>query len=103
MRQTDGVGCVAPCTELSFNVPSVCQVWPDNWGYHKALESIKASLYALGIGYIDLMLLHAPGDPHTRSETWKACEEAVAKASGGCGGRAQAQAGGCLPVGAAAG
>lgn len=55
------------------------KVWRANWGYNAALNSIKASLLALGTGYIDLMLLHAPGEPHTRAETWKACEDAVAK------------------------
>ncbi|KAG3113639.1 hypothetical protein PI124_g5748 [Phytophthora idaei] len=46
-----------------------------NWGYEKALETTKASNEKLGLGYIDLYLLHAPGDTATREETWRALEE----------------------------
>ncbi|RLN97766.1 hypothetical protein BBJ28_00016130 [Nothophytophthora sp. Chile5] len=46
-----------------------------NWGYEKALATSKASNEALGLGYIDLYLLHAPGDAATRAETWRAVEE----------------------------
>ncbi|ETL26378.1 hypothetical protein F441_20534, partial [Phytophthora nicotianae CJ01A1] len=46
-----------------------------NWGYEKALETTKASNEKLGLGYIDLYLLHAPGDVATRDETWRALEE----------------------------
>ncbi|KAG7387864.1 hypothetical protein PHYBOEH_008104, partial [Phytophthora boehmeriae] len=46
-----------------------------NWGYEKALATTKASNDKLGLGYIDLYLLHAPGDKTTRAETWRALEE----------------------------
>ncbi|KAF4043323.1 Aldo/keto reductase family [Phytophthora infestans] len=46
-----------------------------NWGYEKALETTRASNEKLGLGYIDLYLLHAPGDAATREETWRALKE----------------------------
>lgn len=42
----------------------------------KTLASVKASLDKLNIGYIDLMLLHAPGEPSSRAGAWAALEEA---------------------------
>ncbi|KAG6963256.1 hypothetical protein JG688_00008231 [Phytophthora aleatoria] len=47
----------------------------DNWGYEKALAATKESNEKLGLGYIDLFLLHAPGDASTRDESWRALEE----------------------------
>lgn len=47
----------------------------DNWGYESALATTKASNETLGLGYIDLYLLHAPGDSTTRDESWRALEE----------------------------
>ncbi|KAG6963259.1 hypothetical protein JG688_00008232 [Phytophthora aleatoria] len=46
-----------------------------NWGYDKAIETTKASNEKLGLGYIDLYLLHAPGDTATRDESWRELEE----------------------------
>ncbi|ETM32844.1 hypothetical protein L914_19848 [Phytophthora nicotianae] len=46
-----------------------------NWGYEKAIATTKASNEKLGLGYIDLYLLHAPGDAATRNESWRALEE----------------------------
>ncbi|KAL3662031.1 hypothetical protein V7S43_012838 [Phytophthora oleae] len=46
-----------------------------NWGYEKALTSTRESNDELGLGYIDLYLMHAPGDVSTRDESWKALEE----------------------------
>lgn len=34
----------------------------------------------MGLDYLDLMLMHAPGDPRTRADTWRALEDAVDKA-----------------------
>ncbi|GAB9467992.1 Voltage-gated ion channel [Globisporangium polare] len=45
------------------------------WGYDKAVAAIKESNAKLGLGYIDLFLLHAPGDAATRAETWRALED----------------------------
>ncbi|POM74904.1 Putative aldehyde reductase [Phytophthora palmivora] len=46
-----------------------------NWGYEKAIETTKVSNENLGLGHIDLYLLHAPGDAATRDESWRALEE----------------------------
>ncbi|KAG7378971.1 hypothetical protein PHYPSEUDO_009259 [Phytophthora pseudosyringae] len=46
-----------------------------NWGYEKALAAAKTSNEKLNLGYIDLYLLHAPGAPDTRAESWRALED----------------------------
>ncbi|KAK1938901.1 9,11-endoperoxide prostaglandin H2 reductase [Phytophthora citrophthora] len=46
-----------------------------NWGYQKALDGARVSNEKLNLGYIDLYLLHAPGEPSTRAETWRALED----------------------------
>ncbi|OWY97282.1 Aldehyde reductase, partial [Phytophthora megakarya] len=46
-----------------------------NWGHETALATTRASNEKLGLGYIDLFLLHAPSDPITRDESWRALEE----------------------------
>ncbi|KAE9323920.1 hypothetical protein PR003_g16858 [Phytophthora rubi] len=46
-----------------------------DWGYKRALASVKRSNEKIGLGYTDLFLLHAPGDAATRAETWRALEE----------------------------
>ncbi|RLN05908.1 hypothetical protein BBO99_00006740 [Phytophthora kernoviae] len=51
------------------------KLFVQSWGYEKALAATKASNDKLGLGYIDLFLLHAPGDASTRGETWRALEE----------------------------
>lgn len=55
------------------------KLWLDNWGHSKATAAVKESLAKLQTDYIDLMLLHAPGAPETRAETWKALEECKAQ------------------------
>eukprot|EP00877_Chromochloris_zofingiensis_P011770 jgi/Chrzof1/6847/Cz02g00240.t1 len=47
-----------------------------NYGYDRALASIHQSLKKMGLDYLDLMLMHAPGDPRKRADTWRALEEA---------------------------
>lgn len=49
------------------------------WGYDKAVAAIRESNAKLGLGYIDLFLLHAPGDAATRAETWRALEDLQAE------------------------
>jgi diketogulonate reductase-like aldo/keto reductase len=46
-----------------------------HWGYDKAVAATRESNEKLGLGYIDLFLLHAPGDAATRAETWRALED----------------------------
>jgi diketogulonate reductase-like aldo/keto reductase len=50
------------------------KLWISNWGYQKAMAAIKESNERLGGTYIDLCLLHAPGNPELRAETWAAME-----------------------------
>jgi hypothetical protein len=57
------------------------KVWLDNWGYDGTLASVKATLQRLQSPYVDLMLLHAPGAPATRADTWRALEDAKAQVS----------------------
>lgn len=52
------------------------KLWETEWGYCQASSSIQERLASLDLGYIDLLLLHTPGDPALRPETWKALEEA---------------------------
>ena len=42
------------------------------------LQAIQTSLQYLD-GRIDLMLMHAPGEPSLRADTWRALEEAKAE------------------------
>ncbi|RLN59438.1 hypothetical protein BBP00_00006494 [Phytophthora kernoviae] len=51
------------------------KLFVQSWGYERALAATKASNDKLGLGYIDLFLLHAPGDASTRGKTWRALEE----------------------------
>lgn len=52
------------------------KLWASEWGYEKATAAIHASLARLQTNYIDLLLLHAPGDPGLRAQTWAALEDA---------------------------
>ncbi len=52
------------------------KVWLTNYGYDKTLASVKESLAKLQTHYIDLMLLHAPGqNPKLRVDAWRALED----------------------------
>lgn len=49
-----------------------------NNGYDAARASIKESLRACGLGYIDLFLIHAPyGGKEKRLASWRAIEDAI--------------------------
>jgi len=50
------------------------KLWNSDHGYDSALSACDASLRRLGLGYIDLYLIHWPV-PELRSETWKALVE----------------------------
>ena len=55
----------------------------------------RQSLAELGTLYVDLFLLHAPGDPGLRAETWRALEDAqkevgAVRAARGCRGESGA-------------
>lgn len=50
-----------------------------NSSYDEARKSIKKSVKACGLGYIDLFLLHSPyGGKTARLESWRAVEDAIA-------------------------
>jgi diketogulonate reductase-like aldo/keto reductase len=51
------------------------KLWLSNWGYDTATTAVNESLKLLRTTYIDLILLHAPGDADSRAETWKALED----------------------------
>ncbi|KAF4043362.1 Aldo/keto reductase family [Phytophthora infestans] len=51
------------------------KLFTTNWGYSKALAAGKASNDRLNLGYIELYLLHAPGSPKERADTWRAVED----------------------------
>jgi diketogulonate reductase-like aldo/keto reductase len=55
------------------------KIFLQNWGYDKAIAAVRASNERLGLGYIDLYLLHAPGDSATRADTWRALEDLQAE------------------------
>ena len=49
-----------------------------NGTYAEARKSIKQSVQACGLGYIDLFLLHSPyGGKTARLESWRAVEDAI--------------------------
>lgn len=50
------------------------KLWNDEQGYDSALRAFDASLKRLGLGYIDLYLIHFPV-PNLREESWRALEK----------------------------
>lgn len=55
------------------------KVFTEPWVYEEVLKETKASNERLNLGYIDLYLLHAPCDPTTRPDAWRALEELQAE------------------------
>jgi len=55
------------------------KLWESEWGYRKASGAIQDRLAELDMEYIDLLLLHTPGNPQLRAETWKALESAFSQ------------------------
>ena len=52
------------------------KLWESEWGYREAASAIQDRLGLLDVGHIDLLLLHSPGNPRLRAETWQALESA---------------------------
>jgi methylglyoxal/glyoxal reductase len=50
------------------------KLWNDDHGYDAAMRAFDASLERLGLGYIDLYLIHYPV-PDLRKESWRALEK----------------------------
>jgi aryl-alcohol dehydrogenase-like predicted oxidoreductase len=68
----------SPCTS------GLLQVFPGLWthqeqAYSNTLAAVKESVERMGLQYIDLMLLHAPGESAGRPEAWRALEDAQAQ------------------------
>ncbi|KAG0031177.1 hypothetical protein BGZ81_001670 [Podila clonocystis] len=54
------------------------KLFNNDHGYDKALAAANLSLQKLGLGYIDLYLIHSPKPgPELRAESWKALETLV--------------------------
>ncbi|TDM07508.1 aldo/keto reductase [Macrococcus lamae] len=52
------------------------KIWLDDFGFDTALQAYEASLERLGLEYLDLYLIHWPGqDTEKFIETWKALEQ----------------------------
>lgn len=51
------------------------KVYADHWTYDDVVATAKKSNDLLGLEYIDLYLLHAPGDSATRAAAWRALED----------------------------
>ncbi|ETI31725.1 hypothetical protein F441_21250 [Phytophthora nicotianae CJ01A1] len=49
------------------------------WSYQDVVDGVRESNRKLGLGYIDLYLLHAPCDSATRAEAWRALEDMQAE------------------------
>jgi diketogulonate reductase-like aldo/keto reductase len=54
------------------------KVWNDEQGFEKTLAACENSLQRLGIGYLDLYLVHWPM-PEKMAETWRAMERLLAE------------------------
>jgi len=53
------------------------KLWTSDQGYESALGALDASLGRLGLEYVDLYLIHWPGDnPKRRADSWRALVEA---------------------------
>jgi len=51
------------------------KLWNADHGSKKVMAACERSLQKLGLKYMDLYLVHSPGQVQTRSETWRAMEE----------------------------
>lgn len=54
------------------------KLWRDDQGYANTLKAVETSLDNLGLGYLDLYLIHWPVEEKLH-ETWKAMEEIAQK------------------------
>ncbi|GLD92306.1 hypothetical protein PINS_up000839 [Pythium insidiosum] len=55
------------------------KVFAPEWSYDGVVQAVKDSVERVGGGYIDLYLLHAPGDPTHRADAWRALEDMQAQ------------------------
>ncbi|GLD92307.1 hypothetical protein PINS_up000840 [Pythium insidiosum] len=55
------------------------KIMPPSWNYDKVIREVKQSVERIGGGYIDLFLLHAPGNSSNRADAWRALEDLQAE------------------------
>src|SRR5690606_4152411 len=71
----EGVGEAVRRTEIPREeIFITTKVWNDDQGYQSTLDAFEDSLNKMGLGYIDLYLIHWPV-PEKYPETWKALEK----------------------------
>lgn len=51
------------------------KIYSGSWSYGNVLRSVRASNDTLGLGYIDLFLLHTPSSSANRGDAWRALED----------------------------
>ena len=71
-----GVGAALEASDLPREEVFVTtKLWNEDQGRHSAIRAFEASLRRLGLGYVDLYLIHWPAPRRDRYvETWKALE-----------------------------
>lgn len=67
--------CGVPRSELFVTT----KLWNYDHGYDNALAAFERSREALGLDYVDLYLIHWPGQNRTYIETWRALEKLYAE------------------------
>lgn len=60
-----------PRTEIFISL----RLWPKDRKFKDILRSVKATIQGANLGYVDLLVLHAPIDPVNKFDQWKAMEE----------------------------
>ena len=74
-RNEEGVGRAIAASGIPRSQLFITtKLWNSDQGYESALAAIDANLTRLGLGYVDLYLVHWPKPEHTQ-ETWRAMEE----------------------------
>lgn len=74
-RNEEGVGRAIAASGIPRSQLFITtKLWNSDQGYESALAAIDANLSRLGLGYVDLYLVHWPKPEHTQ-ETWRAMEE----------------------------
>ncbi|KAL7699918.1 prostaglandin f synthase [Lotmaria passim] len=67
--------CGVPRSELFVTT----KLWNYDHGYDNALAAFERSRKALGVDYVDLYLIHWPGQSRSYIETWRAFEKLYAE------------------------
>ncbi len=74
-RNEAGVGRAVAASEVDrSDLFITTKLWNSDQGYQSTLDAFDDSVTALGLGYVDLYLVHWP-KPETMGPTWRAMEE----------------------------